>query len=183
MSKVSAPARLSRRAVAASLTASAALALSAYAWAPIGSTESRPSSPPSATTVPALSDDRINLAFTARFDGVGAEGIDNIWTGKVLGSEPGEIVIRVEHLGPEVDRAKAVWPVRAIVTVAADNPLWSFAADMDGTLDWPAGSLRLQGKITEGWMKGAPVQQVVTLDRVEFDGAGTLSLGLVTATR
>jgi hypothetical protein len=184
MSEFSAATKRSRRAIAASLTASAALALSAYGWVPVVRAESRPVSADSAAAMPALPGDRIDLAFTAHFDGVGTEGIDNIWwSGKILGSDPGEVVIHVEQLGPASDRATAVWPVRATVTVAADNPIWSFAANMEGTLDWPSGSLQLHGKVSEGWMKGAPVQQIVTLDRIEFDGAGTLSLGLVTALR
>jgi hypothetical protein len=173
------PSRRSRHAAALVVCVATALSASAFGWSPTQRSQRQwaPEAGPSTLAAPAT------LAFTLGFDGVGAEGIDNVWRGELRTPEPGEIVLRVEHLRPEVDRAKAVWPVRAIVTVAADDPRRSFAADLDGTLDWTDGSLRMSGTVSEGWMKGAPVQQLVTLHRTAFDGAGTLSLGAVAAAR
>jgi hypothetical protein len=184
MSEPSASTKVSRRVATASLAACVAVSLSAFVWAPAGRAESHPASQQAARAGLAAPDDRIDLAFTAHFDGVGAEGIDNfIWSGKLLGAEGGAVVLRVAQLGAPADRTRAVWPVRALVTVATDDPLGSFAANMDGTVDWAAGSMRLTGTISDGWMKGTPVHQLVTLDRVEFDGAGTLAIELTPATR
>jgi hypothetical protein len=166
-----------RRATTAAMAACAAVALATIAWRPIERLEARGVAGTSTRA------ERIEMGYTLRFDGVGAEGVDNIWTGKLVGAPNGEITIRVEHLGPEADRAKAKWPVRAIVFVAADDPRQSFAADMQGTLDWEVGSMELSGGISEGRMKGAAVWQKVQLDPKQFDGAGTLTIGLLTAKR
>jgi len=173
------PSRRSRQAAAVVVCIAAALSASACGWPPAQRSQRQqaPEARPSSFAAPAP------VSFALHFDGVGAEGIDNIWSGRLLDPEAGEVVLRVEHRGPEMDRAKPVWPVRAIVTVAADDPRRSFAADLDGTLDWTDGSLRLQGAVSEGWMKGAPVEQLVALDRTEFDGRGTLSLGAIAAAR
>jgi hypothetical protein len=168
---------LSRRVADAAMAACAALVLVVVAWHPIERLEAR------AVADTSVSSEQIEMSYTLRFDGVGAEGVDNIWTGSMVGAPHGEITLRVAHRGPEVDRAKARWPVTAIVFVAADDPRESFAAELQGTLDWTTGRMRLSGGITEGWMKGAAVWQNVELDPREFDGAGTLTVGLVTAKR
>jgi len=168
---------LSRRVSDAAMAAAAALALIVVAWHPIERLEAR------AVAETSVASEQIEMRYTVRFDGVGAEGVDNIWTGSMIGAPRGEITLRVAHRGPEADRAKAQWPVTAIVFVAADDPRQSFAADLQGTVDWPTGRMRLSGEITEGWMKGAVVWQNVELDPREFDGAGTLTVGLVTAKR
>ena len=168
---------LSRRVADAAMAACAALALIAVAWHPIERLEARAVAQ---TSVPT---EQIEMHYTLHFDGVGAEGVDNIWTGPIVGAPRGEITVRVAHRGPEAGRAKALWPVTAIVFVAADDPRESFAAELQGTLDWTSGQMRLSGGITEGWMKGAAVWQNVELDPRQFDGAGTLTVGLVTAKR
>ena len=167
----------SRRVADAAVAACAALALAATAWRPIERLEAHAVAPAAAPA------DWIEMGYTLYFDGVGAEGIDNIWSGKMIGEPRGEITVRVTHRGAEADRAKAFWPVTAIVFVAADDPTKSFAADLEGTLDWRSGQMRLSGAISEGWMKGAIISQRVDLDPRQYDGAGSLTVGLVTAKR
>jgi len=168
---------LSRRVADAAMAAFAALSLIAVAWHPIERLEAR------AVTQTSVPSERIEMGYTLHFDGVGAEGVDNIWTGSIVGAPRGEITVRVAHQGPEADRAKVLWPVTAIVFVAADDPRESFAAELEGTLDWSSGRMRLSGGITEGWMNGAAVWQTVDLDPRAFNGAGTLTVSLVTATQ
>jgi hypothetical protein len=125
--------------------------------------------------------ERVELRYTARFAGVGAEGVDNIWVGPLGGPTSGEITLRVEHRGAEADRARPVWPVRVIAFVAADDASASFAADLDGTLDWTTGTMQVSGVVSEGWKAGTPVEQTFRFDPVHLDGEGSLRVGLVTA--
>jgi hypothetical protein len=111
-------------------------------------------------------------SYTARFAGVGAEGVDMLWEGTVAGAATGAVNLRVEYLGEEMDRARQQWPVRAWLFVAADNPAHSFAAELTGTIDWRDGTARLDGTISEGWMRGARVEHDGLLD--DFDARGTL---------
>ncbi len=99
------------------------------------------------------------MKHDVRFEGVGAEGIDNVWRGSVGGAEPGEITLRIEYRGAPIDVSQPVWPVRAMTFVAANDPSHSFLAETEGTLDWNTGKLDLTGSITEGSMKGAAVAQ------------------------
>jgi hypothetical protein len=124
---------------------------------------------------------RAQLEFGVSFQGVGAEGTDDIWRGPLRGSTAGEITIRVEYRGRPIDAAQPVWPVRVFAFVAHDDPSRSFLAEEEGTLDWTTGTLELSGRVTEGWMKDALVEQTVRLDRSQFDGAGVLRLELSTA--
>ena len=123
------------------------------------------------------------LDYTVQFEGVGAEGVDNIWRGPTGGATNGEITLRVEYRGAPKDVARPVWPVRVMAFVAADDPTRSFLAETDGTLDWKTGVMQLTGRVSEGWMQGAGVAQSLRLDRTQLDGAGTLRLDLATASR
>jgi len=118
-----------------------------------------------------------------RFEGVGAEGIDNIWRGAMGGAEPGEITLRVEYRGAPMDVSRPLWPVRVMTFVAADDPAHSFLAETEGTLNWNTGKLELNGSVTEGSMKGAAVAQTVHFDRSQLDGSGSIRIDLVTASR
>lgn len=123
------------------------------------------------------------LRYTVRFQGVGAEGIDNIWRGPLGAATPGEITMRVEYRGAPMDVSLPVWRVRAMTFVAADDPTKSFLAESVGILDWSTGAMRLTGHVSEGWMKGTSVEQTLRLDRTQFDGDGSLRLTVVTASR
>lgn len=123
------------------------------------------------------------VRHTVRFEGVGAEGIDNIWVGTMGGATPGEITLRVEYRGAPMDVAQPVWPVRVMTFVAADDPAQSFLAETEGTLDWKTGAMRLHGSVTQGSMKGAAVEQTITIDRAQLDGGGSLRIDLTTASR
>jgi len=127
--------------------------------------------------------DRVEIGFTVRFEGVGAEGADDIWRGPVGGNAPGEITIRVEYRGEAMRVSDPVWPVGVIAFVAADDPMKSFAAEAEGTLDWSTGAMRVVGRVSDGWMKGALFEGSLRIDPRQLDGAGTLRLDLVVAGR
>lgn len=119
---------------------------------------------------------RTDLRYAIHFEGVGAEGVDDIWRGRIEGPASGEIMLLVEYRGRPVDAAGPVWPVRVMAFVTADNPAQSFLAQMSGTIDWRSGDVQLRGQVSDGWMKGATVEQAFRLDGREFDGKGTLKL-------
>ena len=122
------------------------------------------------------------IELAVGFDGVGAEGIDMIWAGRVIGGAGGEVTVRVTYAGDEADRALPLWPVRATVFVASDDPTRSFAADMSGRMDWRTGDVELSGAITEGWRRDARISQTLRIDRGTFDGTGRLRLADTAAT-
>jgi hypothetical protein len=115
-----------------------------------------------------------SMHFSAKFEGVGAEGIDDIWKGDLAGATKGEVTIRLEHLGSEMDRAKTVWPVRAMVFVSADDASKSMITEANGTLDWRTGALSLKGTVTDGYRKGSAIEENVTIDARTLEGSGTL---------
>jgi hypothetical protein len=122
---------------------------------------------------------RLELGFSLRFEGVGAEGIDDIWRGKLAGPVPGEVMIRLEVLAPASEPARGIWPVHAIVFVAADDAARSFVAELDGTVDWKSGAMRLSGVVTSGWMAGSPIAETAQIDPAQLDGDGTLRIGIL----
>lgn len=123
------------------------------------------------------------LAYTVDFDGVGGEAIDDVWRGPLGGATRGEITLRVEYRGGPMDVARPAWPVRVLTFVAADDPTRSLLAETSGTLDWESGIMQLAGRVSEGWMKGARVEQTLRLDRTRFDGVGSMRVALAIANR
>jgi hypothetical protein len=121
--------------------------------------------------------ERLELGFSLHFEGVGAEGIDDIWRGQLAGPTGGEVMIRLELLAPASESARPSWPVHAIVFVAADDAARSFVAELDGTIDWRSGAMRLSGVVTDGWMAGSPIGETAQIDPAQLDGAGTLRIG------
>jgi hypothetical protein len=123
------------------------------------------------------------MRYKVHFEGVGAEGVDNIWRGPFLGYTSGEITLRVEYLGAPADASHPVWRVRAMTFVAADDPARSLLAETEGTVDWRSGAMQLVGHVSDGWMRGATVDQVLHIDRIQLDGTGVLRLDVTTARR
>ena len=121
--------------------------------------------------------ERLQLGFSLDFEGVGAEGTDNIWRGQLAGSLGGEVMIRLELRTPASESARPVWAVHALVFVAADEAAKSFVAELDGTMDWRSGAMRLSGVVTDGWMAGAPIGETGQIDPARLDGDGTLRIG------
>jgi len=144
---------------------------------------------PSATYAESISPERgcltaaapghVELGFSLQFEGVGAEGIDDIWRGKLAGPVAGEVMIRLEVLAPASEPARPRWPVHAIVFVAADDAARSFVAELDGTIDWRSGEMRLSGVVTGGWMAGSPIGDTAQIDPARLDGDGTLRIGIL----
>ena len=161
--------------VAPASLAAVILASAAFRWAPEAATRASAPEAHSARSV-ATALNHVDLGFSLDFQGVGAEGVDEIWRGQLAGSPGGEVTVRVEHRAPAIESARAVWPVHALLFVASDDPARSFAAELDGTLDWRSGAMRLSGAVTDGWMKGSPIGQTAQIDPKQLDGTGTLRI-------
>jgi hypothetical protein len=131
------------------------------------------------TTAPEL-----RTEYFLSFIGVDAEGRDLMWQGPRRDAGAGDevMLIRLEPLNAPADAARAApWPLEGIIFVSGD-PARSFAADVQGTVDWRAGRVRLEGKVSVGYLEGARV--TFTAWAEDFDLRGELRvLAATTLTR
>jgi hypothetical protein len=107
--------------------------------------------------------------FSAPFSGVGAEGQDLLWIGPASGGIPGEMVIRLADKGAAIDSNQPTWAVNGIVFVSG-APEDSFAAEVDGKIDWRRGTIELRGRITVGHLKGAVFEQTGEIRDLDVRG-------------
>ena len=107
--------------------------------------------------------------FSTPFSGVAANGKDLMWTGPAGGGVPGEMLILLADKGPAVESNRPVWEVEGIVFVSG-VPEDSFAADVDGTIDWKQGRMVLRGRITAGRLNGAAFEQTAELQQFDLRG-------------
>ena len=121
-----------------------------------------------------VDDSRVDLtsAYFAEFTGVGADGRDMVWRGAVAGGAVGELTVRLAHVGRDVDAAKPMWPVEGIISVSGEDPRRAFAAEVHGTIDWPAKRVRLAGEVSVGYVRGTRIE--LTADLVNCDLSGEL---------
>lgn len=113
------------------------------------------------------------LVFSTEFVGVDKAGA-GIWKGRVDGEVTGEVILALRQVEDPAEAARPVWHVRARWSIAATPPGRSFAADLEGMVDWKSGTSQLSGVITAGWMKGAGIRQEGRL--VHGDVTGTLDI-------
>ena len=107
--------------------------------------------------------------FSTPFSGVAANGKDLMWTGTAGGGVPGGMLILLADKGPAIESNRPVWQVEGIVFVSG-APEESFAADVDGTIDWKQGRMVLRGRITAGPLSGAAFEQTAELQQVDLRG-------------
>src|SRR3712207_4645606 len=88
---------ISRRVADAALAACAALSLVVVAWRPIERLEARAVEETSLPSARIETGRTVEMGYTVRFDGVGAEGVDRIWRGAMVGAPRAEITLRVAH--------------------------------------------------------------------------------------
>jgi hypothetical protein len=113
------------------------------------------------------------LSFSTSFAGVDTEG-RSLWEGRVGQPAGGRLRLALQQVeGPEA-AADTVWHVRTRWKVEPASAARSFVADMEGMVDWKAGTAHLSGVITSGWMKGTRVQGEVRF--VDGDARGTLRM-------
>lgn len=108
--------------------------------------------------------------FSTPFGGVAANGKDLMWTGAAADQGvPREMLILLADKGPAVESNRPVWEVEGIVFVSG-APEESFAADVDGTIDWKRGRMVLRGRITAGHLDGAAFEQTAELQQLDLRG-------------
>jgi hypothetical protein len=90
------------------------------------------------------------LDFTARYDGRGAEGIDNVWRGTLNTPDAGVVTMRIERGSTPTD-------VHALVFVSRDSLARSFGADMTGR-QTDDSTFQLRGHIDVGRAFGTAVE-------------------------
>lgn len=113
------------------------------------------------------------LVFSTECMGVDKAGAC-VWKGRVEGAVMGEVILALRQVEDPAESAKPVWHVRARWSIAATPPRRSFAADLEGMVDWKSGTSQLSGVITAGWMKGAWIRQEGRF--VRGDVTGTLEI-------
>jgi hypothetical protein len=116
-----------------------------------------------ASSVPSVAAMPDSLAFDVDYAGLGAEGVDLIWRGRVAGSISGSAVIRVEYAGAPADRRRPLWPVNAWLFFSADDYRHSFAAELSGSMDWRTGELQVTGLVSDGIRRDSPIEQSMRL--------------------
>lgn len=114
-----------------------------------------------------------SVDFAVHFDGIGAEGVDDLWRGSLGKPDGGMITIRVEHLSGYPHQPMTAGPIHAEVFVSHDDLGQSFGADVTGTID-SAGLMHMTGTIDVGPDAGTPVAVVAILDPNRLDGHGLI---------
>ena len=97
-----------------------------------------------------------------------------IWTGEIATASGGQVTVRVSYTGSETDRALPLWPVGAVMLLACADVSQSFAAELTGDMNWETGVVRLHGIVTNGWRRGARIEQRLRLDPKTFTGSGVV---------
>lgn len=115
----------------------------------------------------------LQLSFATKFAGVDAEQC-SIWEGRLSGSDGGQLRFALRQIEPPEAAANPVWHVRAHWEVGPGADGHAFVAELEGAVDWKAGTAHLSGVITSGWMKGTWMEAEVRF--VEGDAQGTLHL-------
>jgi hypothetical protein len=129
--------------------------------------------PAAATAVPpqALPD---SIGFELEYAGLGAEGVDLVWRGRVAGPVPGLVTIRMEYAGGHDDRRMPIWPVNAWLLFSADDYRSSFCAELSGSMNWQSRVMRVTGLVSDGAARGVPIEQRVYLRRSGLGGTATV---------
>jgi hypothetical protein len=94
---------------------------------------------------------------------------EGVWKGTVTGDISGRLRTELTELrvtGP-------IWHVRFDWIIRADDPLKSFVADLRGILNTNTGRVVMNGRVREGYLRGAQVHEEGQLvsDPLCFEGA------------
>lgn len=138
----------------------------------IGLPSVRPEAVPAA--VPRISEMPDSFGFALRYAGIGAEGVDLIWRGRVAGGVPGQVTLRMEYAGTAHGRGHLIWPVKAWLFFSADDYRNSFAAELSGRVNWSSGEMRVTGLVSDGIRLDTPVEHVLQLGPSGIEGQASV---------
>ena len=127
-----------------------------------------------AAAPPPLAEMPDTLDWEVRYAGMGAEGVDMIWRGRVEGVVPGQVTIRMEYAGSLRGRDDEVWPVNAWLFFSADDYRNSFAAELSGRMNWTTGEMRVTGLVSDGARKDTPVEHAMRVVQPALGGRATV---------
>jgi len=113
------------------------------------------------------------LSFATIFAGVDP-GQFSVWEGRLSGPEGGQLRLSLWQAEPAGAAANPVWHVRTRWEVRPGVDAHAFVAEMEGTVDWKAGTAHLSGVVTSGWQKGTWMEAEVRF--VQGDAQGTLQV-------
>ena len=111
------------------------------------------------------------LSFATIFAGVDA-GQSSVWEGRLSGAEGGQLRLSLWQVEPAGAAANPIWHVRTRWEARPGVDAHAFVAEMEGTVDWKAGTAHLSGVVTSGWQKGTWMEADVRF--VQGDAQGTL---------
>jgi hypothetical protein len=114
------------------------------------------------------------LGFAVSYAGIGAEGVDMVWRGRVEGPVPGQVTIRMEYAGSQAGRRLQIWPVNAWLFFSADDLRNSFAAELSGRMHWGTGEMRVTGLVSDGARMDTPIEQRMRLEQPALQGRATV---------
>jgi hypothetical protein len=102
-------------------------------------------------------------AYVAGFTGLDAAGRDLVWRGAVAGAAVGHLIVRLAREGRGIDVTNRTWPVEGVVFVSGEDPRRAFAAEVRGTIDWPARHVTLTGVVSTGYLSSAHIELTAEL--------------------
>ncbi len=146
--------------------------LAILAMAAMGSLGARPPRPGTPPPVGVGLPD--TLSFPVEYAGVGAEGVDLIWRGRLSAPVGGLATIRMEYAGAAADRQMPIWPVNAWFFFSADDYRSSFAAELSGSMNWRTGEMRVTGLVSDGDRIDAPLEQRMRIRQPGLAGTATV---------
>lgn len=110
------------------------------------------------------------LGFEVRYAGIGAEGVDMVWRGRMDGPVPGLVTIRMEYAGSPAGRQLQVWPVNVWLFSSAEDYRNSFVAELSGRMHWGVGEMRVTGLVSDGVQADTPVEVRMRVERPALEG-------------
>jgi|SRR5881296_1312156 len=98
------------------------------------------------------------LTFRSVFAGVAIDHQHCTWAGAVDGAARGRLTIALRQVEEPAAAANPIWHVTSRWTARDESGVHSFTAELEGMVDWKAGTLHLGGVITDGWLTGSWVE-------------------------
>lgn len=91
------------------------------------------------------------LTIRTTFSGVAPDGENCLWQGPVGGALQGRLTILLRQIEPAAAAANPVWHVASRWVVSNPGTAQRFAADLEGMIAWKTATVRLGGRVADGW--------------------------------
>jgi len=111
------------------------------------------------------------LTFRSVFTGVAIDHQHCTWAGAVDGAARGRLTIALRQVEEPAAAANPIWHVVSRWTARDESGVHSFIADLEGMVDWKAGTIRLGGTMADGWLKGSWVEADGRLSNGDLAGS------------